>query len=254
MLLCLLYFTSSWCSGSDVPDVCTNSGMIAINFVDGPVRGVTDRILNTLDELGVKATFSFTVNQKAVGNVGQLYRRAVEEGHNVALRVDPSMDEGYQCLSQDALENNVDREIDTIDGLSGTEIRYAAVPICNGQVNSEMYNILTERGVLPVGYTFCPYDYDDPVGEFESMIEGSDPKHHSFIILMHDGQEADTSRLENMVKIGKDKGYRFVNMDECLQGYKGAPGDPELSLRGKGVESIGKGFLPFFLMMLVRLL
>lgn len=249
-MLWILYFASCWCE--DVPDVCTTSGMIAINFVDGPVRGITDRVLNTLDELGVKATFSFTVNQKAVGNVGQLYRRAVNEGHTVGLRTDPRMDESCQDLSRDALEEHVDREIDTIDGLSGTEVRYASVPITNGEVNSEMYSILTERGVLPLGYTFCPYDYDSPIEDFESMIEGSDPKHHSFIILMHDGQEGDTTRLERMVKIGEDRGYRFVNMDECLKGYKGAPGEPEIALRGKGVESVAT-FLPFF-MLLARFL
>ncbi|ADM12536.1 chitooligosaccharide deacetylase-like protein [Encephalitozoon intestinalis ATCC 50506] len=249
-MLHLLYLAFALCH--EVPDVCTSSGMIAINFVDGPVRGVTDKVLNTLEELGVKATFSFTVNQKAVGNVGQLYRRAVNEGHTVGLRVDPRMDEGYQDMSQEALEDNIDREIDTIDGLSGTEVRYASVPISNGEVSSELYTILTQRGVLPLGYTFCPYDYDDPIAEFEAMIEGSDPKHHSFIILMHDGQEGDTSRLEKMVEIGEKKGYTFTNMDECLRGYKGSPGDPELNLRGKGAASLAT-FLPFF-MLLGRLL
>lgn len=250
MLLSLLCLALARCS--DVPDVCTSSGMIAINFTEGPVRGVTDKVLNTLEDLGVKATFMFTVNQRATGNVGQLYRRAISEGHTVGLRLDPGMDKTYSSLSQDEMEDNIDGEIDTIDGLTGEEVRYASTPLVNGQVSQGIYSTLTERGILPVGYTFCPYDYDDPVGEFESMIDGSDPNHHSFIILMHDGMEGDTARLERMVGIGEEKGYRFVNMDECLQGYKGAPGDPELKLRGKGVESIG-AILPLF-MLLARLL
>ncbi|AFM99312.1 polysaccharide deacetylase domain-containing protein [Encephalitozoon hellem ATCC 50504] len=245
-MLWLLYFASCWCAY--VPDVCTSSGTIALHFVDGPVKGVTDRVLNALDELGVKATFSFTVNQKVVGNVGQLYRRALNEGHSVGLRIDPRMDDSYGDVSRDALEEHIDKEIDTIDGLSGTEVRYAFAPVNNGEVNSEVYSVLTERGVLPIGYTFCPYDWDDPMGEFEGMIEGSDPKHHSYIILMHDGQEGDTSRLERMVKIGEEKGYTFVNMDECLRGYKGASGEPEITLRGKGVESFSS-FLPFFILL-----
>lgn len=252
-MLLKLFFILTAVRGTEVPDVCQKAGLMVLNFVDGPVAGVTDKILNTMKDLDVKGMFTFTVNQRVTGNVKNLYQRAWEEGHTVGLRLNPSMDSGYDTMDRDSMEQLVKEELDTIDGLSHSEIRYATLPVDGGQVNSEMYNVLTENGVLPVGYTFCPYDYEgQSIEKFEDLINNSNPNYHSFIIMMHDEMEADTSRLEQMVQIGRDSGYIFVNMDECLKGYKGASGEPELKLRGKGVESIAS-FMPF-LLLLARLL
>ncbi|KAM0671711.1 polysaccharide deacetylase domain-containing protein [Ordospora colligata] len=252
MLLKLLFILAA-ARGTEVPDICGKAGLIVLNFTEGPVAGVTDKILNTMKDLDVKGMFTFTVNQRVTGNVKNLYQRAWEEGHTVGLRLNPSLDSDYGAMNRDSMEQLVKEELDTIDGLSHSEIRYATLPVNGGEVNSEMYDVLTENGVLPVGYTFCPYDYDGKeIENFEDLIDNSNPNNHSFIVMMHDGMEADTSRLEQMVQIGRDRGYTFVNMDECLKGYKGAPGEPELKLRGKGVESIAS-FMPFILL-LARLL
>jgi len=238
MLLGLLYLVFSRCT--DLRDTCTRAGIIAINFTDGPVKNVTNTILDEADELGIKLTFTFTVHQKAKGNIGPIYERVVKRGHNVGLRLNPSRD--YDTMTREEIEDDVDRQVEAIDKLSDSKIRCASAPIKDGQGNSDVYDILHQQGILLTSYTFCPYDYEDPMGEFEEMIKTSNPRYDSFIVLLHDQTEGEVPYLRNIVKIGEDNGYKFVNMDECLGDYKGedSSGGSFQSRSGKGgIESFG---------------
>lgn len=247
LLLGLLYIMASRCV--DLRQTCVHGGMIAIVFADGPVKDVTSRILEDAEDLGVKLTFYFTVHQKAKGNVGQVYRRAVEDGHTVGLELNPHRD--YDSMSPDEIDDDVGRQIETIDRLAGTKIKYGTSKVVDGQVSPELYNAMIHNGVLLTYYEFCPYDEEDPLGEFDNMTRGANPKHDSFIVLMHDAYEGQTPYLKKMVEIGKKNGYSFVNMDECLGGYKAEEsGTGEVFKPRSGAESFGKVFLPLLILAL----
>ncbi|MAB29313.1 MAG: hypothetical protein CMJ53_08585 [Planctomycetaceae bacterium] len=69
-------------AGKRIRDVCRRQKLIALTFDDGPVPGMTERVLEMLDELGVKATF-FMIGS-LVENNEDLARQVVENGHQVA--------------------------------------------------------------------------------------------------------------------------------------------------------------------------
>lgn len=251
MLLGLIYLAMFRC-GADLKDTCTTPGKIAITFDDGPVSNGTSRILEEAQELGIKLTFHFTVHQKAKGNIGPIYRRAVEDGHTVGLRLNPGRD--YDTMTPEEIDDDVERQVEAIDNLTGTKIMYAKAPIKDGQANQDVYNILHQQGILLTSYTFCPYDYPDPMGEFESLVKTANPKYESFIVLLHDQRESETPYLSEIVEIGEKNGYNFVNMDECLGGYTGESGSeaPFKPRTAKGgVQSLSTAMFTFFIVIFV---
>ena len=74
------------------------------------------------------------------------------------------------------------------------------------------------------------------------------------MVLLHDKQEADTPYLREIVELGRENGYEFVNMDQCLGDYKPEDGGDGFKPKDKtaGVQSIGATFLPL-LVVLVHL-
>ena len=60
---------------------CAENGMIALSFDDGPGRDLTDKLLNLLDDLNIKATF-FMIGSRAQDNP-QTVKRVLEKGHDV---------------------------------------------------------------------------------------------------------------------------------------------------------------------------
>jgi len=69
-------------TGRRIEELCRRRKLIALTFDDGPVPGMTERVLEVLDELGVKATF-FMIGSLVEENE-DLARQVVDKGHQVA--------------------------------------------------------------------------------------------------------------------------------------------------------------------------
>lgn len=203
--------------GCSLPNTCTNAGLIAITFDDGPTS-YTPTILDIADENNIKLTFHFTVHQRMTGNLTNIYKRVVEEGHTLGLRVNPQRD--YDEMDYELVQSDIDKQVTLINKASDSTIKYARAPEEGGSYNENVYNALLSEGVLQTSSSFSPYIFDDPVEEFRSMIEGSSYQLDSFIVQMHDAMEEEDNYLQDFIDIGKENGYTFVNLDECLGDYK----------------------------------
>jgi peptidoglycan/xylan/chitin deacetylase (PgdA/CDA1 family) len=189
------------------------------------------------------------VNQKSKGNISGIYKNAIDQGHTVGLQVNPNRD--YDDMDADEIDDDVARQLDAIKNLTDTDVKYAKGPVTDGEPNADLYNVLAQNDITMPYYNFCPYDHDDPMGEFESTIRTSNPKYDSFMVLLHDKQEADTPYLREIVELGRENGYEFVNMDQCLGDYKPEDGGDGFKPKDKtaGVQSIGSTFLPLLVVL-----
>lgn len=207
-----------------LPDKCVTNGVMAITFDDGPT-GHTDVVLDQLDSLGVPATFHFTVQNIIRGNISDMMRRAVEEGHTVGLRVNPKRD--YDSMDADSIKKDIDGQIKVLEKETGEPIKFARAPAPDNVVNEDVYEALKKQKIIQSGYTYCFYheseDSDQAVSLLEKILETSSPQYESFIFLLHEEMEKSFPLLEDIVRLGKKYGYKFVTLDECLEGYK--PGE-----------------------------
>eukprot|EP00866_Antonospora_locustae_P000175 jgi/Antlo1/175/2217 len=201
-------------------DCCTSPGLIALTFDDGPTDQ-TPHILEMLDDMNCKATFHFNTNVRAKGNIRGLYKRAAEEKHCVGLRVKP--DRNYDDMDPEDVEDDINRQIASINDEVGEDIRYARAPVEDGNVNENVYNALLKNNVTQTGYMYCLYDdYDTPEDAlefYERLLANSNPKYDSFIFLLHDEKEKTFPLAEEMINIGREHNYEFVTLDQCLEGY-----------------------------------
>lgn len=252
MLLGLINLAFSSCIA--LRTQCTTGGKIALIFEDGPARE-TAGILNNLDKLKVPASFNFAVNHTSMGNIAGLYRRAVDDGHTVGLRLNPSRP--YDDMQPKDIESDIDAQMRTITRLTGEDdIMFAKASVdSDGQPNQDVYDVLRKKGIMMSSYNYCPYhsEAEDPMEEFDQLLSGSNKTYDSFIILLHDEQEAYTPYVKQIVEIGQSHGYTFVTLEECFEGYNGdqetADGAVFRPKETAGVESITAVFLPLLVLL-----
>ncbi|ELA46811.1 hypothetical protein VCUG_01711 [Vavraia culicis subsp. floridensis] len=204
-----------------LPDRCAKAGMIALTFDEGPT-GYTPAILETLRDEDVKATFHFTIQNVTRGNIAEHMREAVEDGHTVGLRVNPTRN--YDEMDAGEIKEDIDQQIRAIQNETETKIRFARAPVDAGETNAEVYNALMEKKIIQSNYTYCLYyeveDVDAAREYLNKVFNASNPKYDSFIFLLHEEREKDFPILQDIITLGKKNGYKFVTMDECLDGYK----------------------------------
>lgn len=226
-----------------LPDKCMQNGVIALTFDDGPTA-YTAKVLDQLDDLGVKATFHFTVQNVVRGGIADLMRRAVEEGHTVGLRINPKRD--YESMESDAVEDDIKGQISVLQKEIDQDIKFARAPAPDAIVNENVYEALKKQKIIQSGYTYCFYhDAEDPdqaISQLEKILETSSPQYESFIFLLHEEMEKTFPLLEDIVRLGNKKNYTFVTMDECLDGYKAG----DVVIPGKGSNLKNKSSASMF--------
>ncbi|KAM0678998.1 hypothetical protein BDAP_000499 [Binucleata daphniae] len=219
----------------ELPNKCVENGYMALTFDDGPTAH-TEKVLDQLDELGVVATFHFTVQNIVRGNISALMRRAVEEGHTVGLRVNPKRD--YDSMDSDAVEEDIKGQIKVLQNETDEKIKFGRAPAPDNMANEDVYEAFKSNDVVQTGYTYCFYheaeDADAAVSQLEKILETSSPQYESFIFLLHEEMEKTFPLLEDIVALGKKHKYEFVTLDECFKGYK--PGDTITSGKGSALK------------------
>lgn len=232
MLFALLFVSKVFC---ELPTKCVENGYMALTFDDGPTAH-TEKVLDQLDELGVVATFHFTVQNIVRGNIAALMRRAVEEGHTVGLRVNPKRD--YDTMESDAIADDIKGQIKVLQKETDEKIKFGRAPAPDNMVNEDVYDVLRSNDVVQTGYTYCFYheaeDADAAISQLEKILETSSPQYESFIFLLHEEMEKTFPLLEDIVKLGQKHKYEFVTLDECFKGYK--PGEAMPVAKGSALK------------------
>ena len=201
---------------------CSKAGAIYLTFDDGPEWGSTEKILNTLKDEGVKATFFVTAS-----GPDSLIQREYNEGHVVALhtashnyaKIYSSVDNYFNDLT------NVQNRVKRITGVESKIIRF---PGGSSNTVSRKYQrgIMTTltNEVLKRGYRY--YDWNVNSSDADVCSGGTSSCVYSHVVnsislnkcnmvLMHDIKNNTANALSDIIHYGKEKGYTFevITMD-----------------------------------------
>ncbi len=183
------------------PQPCA-AGHVTLTFDDGPVRTATPRILDTLADRGVEATFFVTGQMTAARP--DIVRRASKEGHRIGNHSwsHPRLTtlDRAQVTSQLRRTNEV---IEQATGNAPSEWRppYGAT---NDLVDAAAQDVGLESRVL---WTVDPRDWTDPPATTIRDRVLQDVRSGS-IVLLHDGTGQNTPAALPMILDGlAERGY-----------------------------------------------
>ena len=189
-------------------------GIIYLTFDDGP-SNLTGKILDILDEEGIKATFFVTKG-------GEYVKRAYNSGHTIALHT-YSHNYSYVYASESnyfADLNNVSDSVYNTIGIRPNIIRFPGGSSntisrnYNKGIMSRLVNDVTNRGYI---YFDWNIDSNDAGGDgynsdkiYNNVINGLS-HNKTNVVLMHDssGHTSSADALRDIIKYGKNNGYSF---------------------------------------------
>lgn len=177
---------------------------VYLTFDDGPSEN-TNKILDILDEYGVKATF-FVVGKEGYT---EEYQRIVKEGHSLGMH---SFSHKYREIYQsvDAYGEDMNKLHDFLYEVTGEECKIARFP--GGSSNTiskvdmqELIAYLTEQGITYYDWNVSSGDASSSfvsASQIENNVLNNVWKYDSVMILMHDSSAKDTTveALPNIIE------------------------------------------------------
>lgn len=202
------------------PDVGSDR-VVALTFDDGPWETYTGEILDILKENGAKATF-FTVGTCISGNGVELVKRAASEGHQICTHTfdhaegsGQGVNLGYMTAEEQIAE--IEKGYAAIEAATGTEAS-KVIRTPGGNFGTEVIRNLKPYISSEIGWNIDTTDWKRPGADaIAEQIKSAWP---GAVILMHDGggdRSQTVEALRQALPYLKEKGYKFVTMDELLE-------------------------------------
>lgn len=190
---------------------CPGSRELALTFDDGPHPGVTENILNILDDYGIKATF-FILGRNLSGNdARRLLKKIYHQGHSIGTH---SWNHEYMGqMSLDEVRREMQSTINEIDQILGFRPSLFRPPY--GQINDYMYSYA--KKVVTWGYDTEDWKLTNNGVTVDSVVAGVkeylNGRPNGPILLLHDLCYENGEVLRRIIPIIKNMGYRFVTLD-----------------------------------------
>lgn len=184
---------------------------VYLTFDDGPSTVVTNRVLDTLKEENVKATF-FIVSDRVAGREDVL-RRVCEEGHAIGVH---SASHVYSEIyaSEESFLKDVSRCEEVISRVTGVKPQVYRFPGGGPRGRERYAALLRERGYRIVFWNAVCGDEEIPRAEAETLYRetvktsrGKSP----VVLLLHDSapHAATAEALPRIIAYYKEQGYVF---------------------------------------------
>lgn len=183
--------------------------IVYLTFDDGPSAN-TEKVLDTLKEHNVKATF-FVVNNNIAAQQS-LYKRICDEGHTLGIHTYGHQYKKIYSSVEEYLAdfNAIFEKVYSLTGVKPTVFRFPG-----GSINTYNQGIYSEiiAEMLRRGFVF--YDWNVSSGDagetytsaaIESTVLAGVSKHQRSIVLMHDSstKAATAAALPNIINALKD--------------------------------------------------
>ncbi len=186
---------------------------VILTFDDGPIAGVTSRILKTLSDECVKATF-FYVGRMAKSQP-RLVRKVVSQGHTLGHHTHAH--NRLVAYSSAQVERHVTRGISTIEkiayGQSGATPRVPFFRYPYLARNNRTDAILRRKGLIAFDANIDSLDWKKVSGDaVHNRIMRRLRQEGKGIVLMHDIQKRTASMLPRLLRSLKREGYKIVHV------------------------------------------
>ncbi len=184
---------------------------VYLTFDDGPSTVVTNRILDTLKEENVKATF-FIVSDRAASRKETLLRIA-KEGHTVGVH-SKTHDYSQIYSSDEAFLKDVTSCAEYIERTTGIKPHVYRFPGGGTASNERKKKLLLDRGFRVVSWNAVCGDEEIPNADADTLvktaIESSAGK-KSVVLLCHDSapHKATAEALPRIIAYYRAQGYEF---------------------------------------------
>lgn len=181
--------------------------LVALTFDDGPYAPVTNKILDTLEKHGAKATFFIVGNR--IDNYASTVRRASALGCEIASHTWSHKNLSKLTVAQMAEEIN--KSVNKIEAVTGKKVTLVRPP--EGAANDTVKNnvpyplIMWSVDSMDWKNRNVQKNYD---AVMSTVFDGS-------IILMHDLYPQTADAVAKFVPELMAKGYKFVTVTELME-------------------------------------
>lgn len=189
---------------------------IALTFDDGP-SAISERVIDLLERLEVKATFFWQGNH--VADNLDVIKRALDGGHTVANH---SWDHpnGQDMTPEELWFSQVLPTLQAFEDHAGHRPMYFRPPF--GVISEAQIEYLAQKGFVTIAWSISSLDWDESKNSPDQMVDTVlSELHPGAIILFHDyfrGEPRDElfETLERVIHAANTRGYKFVTVDELL--------------------------------------
>ncbi|QTD43700.1 polysaccharide deacetylase family protein [Ottowia testudinis] len=198
-----------------LPPSAAARGEVALTFDDGPDPAVTPRVLDLLDQAGMRATF-FCIGERVLAHPA-LAREIVRRGHHIENHTQHHP-HGFSLYGPRRMAREVEQAQCTLAQASGRAPRY--VRAVAGLRNLFLQPILARHGLKLVAWTRRGYDTRDAdparvLARLSHQMAAGD------ILLLHDGHAGRTAEgqplvlavLPSLLTTLRGRGLRSVTLD-----------------------------------------
>jgi len=206
VLVCALFCTTA------LAEAHADKPVVYLTFDDGPSGdGVTDELLDVLEQHNAKATF-FVTGSRVVANPEKV-QRIYHAGHAL----------GNHTVNHGRLPDLFDHQIAAELSATNLYVLEAGGPIMTcfrapfGAVNHNVKKIADTMGLRSVGWTIDTRDWD-PYTDMLDVALQLDRIRHKSVVLMHDGPQGRWRSLRLFTRWIEDVGhlYSFRVLPECV--------------------------------------
>ena len=184
--------------------------ILYLTFDEGYEAGYTSKILKTLKENQVKATFFITAHY--LNTQADLVKQMIEEGHIVGNHT--VNHKSMPDLSEKELKKEIMDLHNSIYEKFNYEMKYIRPP--KGEFNERTLKKCEQLGYKTVMWSFAYYDWDErkqpSIEESKKMI--IENFHCGEIMLLHPNSKTNSEVLDTIIKEAKNQGYEFKLLDQ----------------------------------------
>ena len=202
-----------WAKNDIIRHFKVNEKVVFLTYDDGPEYPYTPKILDVLKKYDVKATF-FVLGGNAKTHP-ELIQRTLDEGHDIGNH---SYSHGkLKYHSKQKIMNDLKRTDAVLRQLNVPGPLAFRAPF--GQTSNNMHAALRELNKPHVLFNFLPQDWTKISAQkiVDHVMKRLRP---GLIITLHDGgkrRQQTVIATEMLIKQLRDKGYRFVKVNDYLK-------------------------------------
>ncbi len=184
---------------------------VLLTFDDGPVTGITDKILKKLNEHSIKAMF-FCVGNNVEKNPS-LAKEIISEGHAIGNHTFNHIK--LNRLNETEVIEEIKQCTEIIQNKLNYNTKYFRPP--HGKLRMNLSKKLTELKLKNVMWSLLTYDFENDFCKVKKGIENY-LKSNSIIIL-HDNIKSEkiiNESIDYIVETVHDKNFKIGTPEECL--------------------------------------
>ena len=183
---------------------------ISLTFDDGPTIGITDQVLDILEEEHIPASF-FLISGQITADTEYLLKRALRQGCTLENHTRTHRD--MKDMAPEKVLEEVSAASEKIISVTGEPPRFFRPPFIS--ISARMYELIS----LPFICGFGCEDWVPEVSVQERVRRVLREAHHGEIILLHDmaGNEATAEALREIIPALKAQGYCFVTIRDLFE-------------------------------------